>query len=406
MKLLFRICTMGLVLGSVWLGTQRANAAVVAAADVVPEATFQWGSSGPDQWGQVGLTSAGQAKVTTDFPNSGNGSLRLELPVTSSKAGLAYYPQTTFGKLSELSKISYQWLVHRTDVVDQAPVLRLYLRNAAGVHTQTLVYTPDIAGVHGVGLDQWTTADMLHGTVWQGRSLAQGGIEPNQARPFADFQADPRFADMVVFAVEGGAGNGSSGFVGAIDNIEVVGELASVSANFEVVPPSASIQCDKAQLLDSAGQASLCTISLSRPAEMSLSVLLTTTGDAARYSGCSEPVAIAADASTATCAVFATANDILGDGDTTVFVAIAPASSPDDYHVMQGASFAAIQISNDDGEAAAPPVAPPAAVPADLAPVAVPVLSHVALVLLSLALAGSTGLASMGRRAWSARRPI
>ena len=142
MKLLFRICTMGLILGLVWLGTQRANAAVVAAADVVPEATFQWGSSGPDQWGQVGLTSAGQAKVTTDFPNNGNGSLRLELPVTSSKAGLAYYPETTFGKLSELTKISYQWLVHRTDVVDQAPVLRLYLRNAAGVHTQTLVYTP------------------------------------------------------------------------------------------------------------------------------------------------------------------------------------------------------------------------------------------------------------------------
>jgi hypothetical protein len=177
MKLLFRICTMGLFAGSFWLTAQRANAAVVAAADVVPEATFQWGSSGPDQWGQVGLTSAGQAQVTKDFANSGNGSLRLELPVTTSKAGLAYYPAATFGKLSELTKVSYQWLVHRTDVVNQAPVLRLYLRNAEGVHTQTLVYTPEIAGVVGVGMDEWTTADMLHGVVWQGRSAAQGGFD-------------------------------------------------------------------------------------------------------------------------------------------------------------------------------------------------------------------------------------
>lgn len=392
MKLLFRICTMGLVLGSVWLGAQRANAAVVAAADVVPEATFQWGSSGPDQWGQVGLTSAGQAKVTKDFANSGNGSLRLELPVTSSKAGLAYYPETTFGKLSELTKISYQWLVHSTDVVDQAPVLRLYLRNAAGVHTQTLVYTPDIAGVHGVGLDQWTTADMLHGIVWQGRSLAQGGIEPNQARSFAEFQNDPRFADMVVFAVEGGAGNGSSGFVGAIDNIEVVGPLASVSANFEVVPPSASIQCDKAQLLDSEGQTSICTLRLSRPTEAALSIALNTSGDASRYSGCAGPLEIAVGDSTASCTITATANTVKGDGQVSVSVAIAPADNPADYSLLAGASQALVRIADDDGEAAAPVGLSPA--------VAVPVLSDGALLLLSLGLLGG-GLMLKRRYLWS-----
>lgn len=382
MKLLFRICTMGLVLGSVWLGTQRANAAVVAAADVVPETSFQWGSSGPDQWGQVGLTSAGQAKVTTDFPNNGNGSLRLDLPVTSSKAGLAYYPEATFGKLSELTKISYQWLVHSTDVVDQAPVLRLYLRNAAGVHTQTLVYTPDIAGVHGIGLDQWTTADMLHGIVWQGRSLAQGGIEPNQARSFAEFRNDPRFADMVVFAVEGGAGNGSSGFVGAIDNIEVVGPLASVSANFEVVPPSASIQCDKAQLLDSEGQTSICTLGLSRPAEATLSIALNTSGDASRYSGCAGPLEIAVGDSTASCTITATANTVKGDGQVTVSVAIAPAANPGDYSLLEGASVASILITDDDGAVAAPVFLPPAAA------VPVPGLSNVMLALLSMGLLG------------------
>ena len=106
--------------------------------------------------GQVGQTSSGSANVTADFPNSTNGSMRLDLSNTCSKAGVAFYPTATFGKLSELSKVSYQRLVHTTDVVDRAPVLRLYLRTAAGVHTQTLVYTPDIVGVKGVkgvGLD-------------------------------------------------------------------------------------------------------------------------------------------------------------------------------------------------------------------------------------------------------------
>ncbi|QMV74884.1 hypothetical protein HS961_19710 [Comamonas piscis] len=378
MKFLFRTLTVGSVLISALLGAQAAGAGVVAAADVVPEATFQWGSSGPDRWGQVGLTAGGGVQVTTDFANSGNGSMRLDLPGTSAKAGLAYYPTATFGKLSELTQISYQWLVHTTDVVDQAPVLRLYLRNAAGQHTQTLVYTPDIAGVHGVGLNQWTTADMRNGIVWQGRSAAQGGLDPNQRRPFAEFREDPRFADLVVFAVEGGAGNGSSGFVGAIDNIEVVGPLASVSANFEVVPPMASIQCDQAQLLDSEGQVSLCTVSLSRPAEVALSILLTTTGDAGRYSGCAGPLEIAVGASTASCTITATPNTVKGDGQVSVSVAIAPAANADDYSLQAGASVAAIEVTNDDGALAAPAVLPPA--------VAVPVLSGGMLALLSLGL--------------------
>lgn len=386
MKLLFRIFSVGAVWFWACLWAPGASAAVVAAADVVPEATFQWGSSGPDQWGQVGQTSAGLAWVTTDFPNSGNGSLRLDLPVTSSKAGLAYYPAATFGKLSELTTVSYQWLVHSTDVVDQAPVLRLYLRNAQGVHTQTLVYTPDIAGVHGVGLNQWTTADMLHGIVWQGRSAAQGGFDPNIRRPFSDFQADPRFADMVVFAVEGGAGNGSSGFVGAIDNIEVVGPLASVSANFEVVPPTASILCDKTQLLDSDGQTASCTLRLSRPAQAALTIVLSTSGDTARYSGCAGPLEIAEGASTASCTVTAIANTVGGDGQVSVSVAIAPAANAGDYSLLAGTSVATIQIADDDKEVAAPVLIPAAvAVP-------VPALSGGILGWLSLGLLGCGAL--------------
>lgn len=379
MKLWSRKWVLSLALAPVLLLGGGARAEVVAAADVVPEATFQWGSSGPDQWGQVGLTSGGTANVTTDFPSNGNGSLRLDLPVISAKAGLAFYPASTFGKLSELTAVSFQWLVHSTDVVDQAPVLRLYLRNAEGAHTQTLVYTPVIAGVRGVGLDQWTSANVLNGIVWQGRSAAQGGIEPNLARPFAAFQADSRFAEMVVFAVEGGAGNGSSGFVGAIDNIEVVGPLASVSANFEVVPPTASLQCDKAALLDSEAQTTTCTISLSRPTPIALSIPLLTTGDVARYSGCAGPLVIAAGASTASCVVTATANIVLGDGAVNVTVGIAPASLDGGYRLLPGTSPAVIRIANDDGEAAAPV--------ANLSPVAVPALTHGLLALLSAVLA-------------------
>lgn len=384
MRILFRMWMVGSVFVPALLFGVGANASIVAAADVVPEAVFQWGSSGPDQWGQVGLTSGGKASVTTDFPNQTNGSLRLDLPVTTAKAGLAFYPAATFGKLSELTVVSFQWLVHTTDVVDQAPVLRLYLRDAAGVHTQTLVYTPVIAGVRGVGLDQWTNTNVLTGTVWQGRSAAQGGFDPNVARPFADFQADPRFADMVVFAVEGGAGNGSSGFVGAIDSIVVVGPLASVSANFEVVPPDASIQCDKAQLLDSEGQTATCTLSLSRPADAALNIGLSTSGDTTRYSGCAGPLVIAVGASTATCTITATANTVKGDAQVTVSVAIVPAANPSDYRLLAGESAATIQIADDDREVAAPVVMPAA--------VAVPALSGEMLGWLSLGLLGCGAL--------------
>jgi hypothetical protein len=201
-------------------------------------------------------------------------------------------------------------------------------------------------------------------------------------RPFSDFQADPRFADMVVFAVEGGAGSGSSRFVGAIDNIEVVGPLASVSANFEVVPPTASIQCDKAQLLDSEGQTSICTLRLSRPAEAALNIVLNTSGDTSRYSGCAGPLEIAAGANTASCMITATANTVRGDGQVTVSVAIEPAATADDYSLLAGASVASIHIADDDEVVAAPVVLPPAAA------VPVPGLSGAMLAVLSMGLVG------------------
>ena len=371
------------VANSLWLAAALwgadASAAVVAASDVVRDDTFLWGTNGPDKWGQVGLTSGGLVKVTSDFPNQSNGSMRLDLPNTNSKAGLAYYPSATFGKLSELTAVSFEWLVHSTRTADQAPVLRLYLRTAAGVHTQTLVYTPDIAGVHGVDLNTWTPTNVMTGIVWQGRSLSQGGIDPNIPRPFAAFQADPRFSDLVVFAVEGGAGNGSSDFVGAIDNIQVVGPLASVSANFEIVPPSASISCDKATLTDSPGQISTCTVSLSRPAEADTTIQLTTTGDATRYSGCTGPLSIAAAATTATCVVTATANTVKGDASATVSITIAPPGNVLDYTPLTGQSNALVQIDNDDGDVVVP-VAP------TIAPV--PTLSEWALILLFMGLAG------------------
>lgn len=372
---------------SVWAAASvyggGASAAIVGAADVVPAKTFDWGTNGPDKWGQVGIQGGGAVAVTADFPNQSNGSMRLDLPAASDKAGLAYYPSTTFGKLSELTAVSYEWLVNATEVRNHAPVLRLYLRDASGVHTQTLVYTPDIAEVVDVPFNTWTPANVMAGIVWQGRNVSQGGIDPNLKRSFKEFQEDPRFADLVVFAVEGGAGSGSSLFVAAIDNIQVVGPLASVSANFEMVPPSASIACDKPTLTDSDAQTSTCTVTLSRPAEADTEINLATTGDAARYSGCSDPLTIAVDAATATCVITATANTVKDDGSATVNIALAAPNSLMDYAVQADQSVALVQIDNDDVELVAP-VAP--TIPS------VPTLSEWALIMLSIGLAGFAAL--------------
>ncbi|QIL72056.1 IPTL-CTERM sorting domain-containing protein [Diaphorobacter sp. HDW4B] len=367
-----------------------ASAAVVAAADVVPEATFQWGTNGPDKWGQVGISSGGTANVTSDFPNNTNGSMRLELPNTSSKAGLAYYPTKTFGKLRDLKKATYQWMVQSTDVPNQAPVLRLYLRDALGVHKATLVYTPDIAGVSSVAPTAWITGDMMSGQdIWQGKS---GAIEYQVRHPFSYYVNDPRYQDLVVFAVEGGAGNGSSGFVGAIDNIEVegvvAGESVTVSANFEMVPPSASISCDRTTLADSDGETSTCTVTLTRPATASTVINLTVAGDATRYGGCAGPLTILAGDSTVTCVVTATANTVKGDGDVTVSIGIAPPNDVMDYAVPSDALPVQILIANDDG----------APVPPTVAATPVPTLGDWTLIALSVLLSGGATIAMRKRR--------
>ena len=238
-------------------GMAATHAATVLPANVVPEATFNW-SVGPDNtvntpddkknaWGQVELTGSPTVAVTSTFPQSGNGSLELHSSGTTSKGGLAYYPPGAgFGLLKNLSAVSYDWLRSATSAgqPDAAPLLRLFLStgnyNGAN-HVATLVYLPASNGATGLGNSDtaWYSTDVMAGAqIWQSRGAGPGG---QQTKSFADFVADPAYADLTVFAVEAGFGSGySAEFVGAIDNVTVTGSAASVAANFEASAPQAA----------------------------------------------------------------------------------------------------------------------------------------------------------------------
>ena len=127
-----------------------AGAATILPADLVPEATFVYGTNGPGMWGQIEQQSGGTATITKDFPRSGNGSLKIDLPngaPTSSKAGAGYYPTARtgagFGPVSSITAVSYDVMLH-SGATTSGPVLRLYLQNNAGLHIATLVYIPDV----------------------------------------------------------------------------------------------------------------------------------------------------------------------------------------------------------------------------------------------------------------------
>lgn len=226
------------------------HAATVYADQLITEATFNWSTgadgnynSGDDfnnQWGQVEQLASGTATITADFPQNGNGSLRLASNGgTNAKGGVAYYPpgQTGFGALSTISAASFEYKRDSASA-NPSPVMRLYLFNPnSDTHVATLVWTSDLNGIANATTDAtWQTADVSGGTVVQ---LKSGGPLYNQEMTFADAKAAPELQDLVVRAVEVGFGRGgwNGDFVSGADTVVLTGGAASVSANFEATRP-------------------------------------------------------------------------------------------------------------------------------------------------------------------------
>ena len=221
--------------------TSAQSSAVIDTA-IVPDTPFNW-STGADglyltaddfnnQWGQIDLRAGGSATVTKDFPHNGNGSLKLASNGgTNAKAGVAYYPpsQAGFGPLSSITTASFDWMrAAGSASADNSPVMRLYLFDpGTNNHRATLLW---IASNDGVTVTDgaWQTTSLLTGKVWD--TKVNGPITA-----FTALQADPVYSSLIVRAVEVGFGSSgwSPSFVGAVDNVQLVGGVTSVDSNFE-----------------------------------------------------------------------------------------------------------------------------------------------------------------------------
>lgn len=226
------------------------HAAKVYADQVVAETTFNWSTGGDgvyhtgddvnNQWGQIEQLDSGTAAITADFPQNGNGSLRLASNGgASSKGGVAYYPPglTGFGPLSSITAASFEYKRDSASA-NPAPVMRLFLFNpGTDTHVATLVWTSGLNGVTDAATDAaWQTADVLGGTVIQ---LKSGGPFYNQSMTFAAAKQAAELQGLIVRAVEVGFGRGgwNGDFVSGADTVLLTGSAASVSANFEATRP-------------------------------------------------------------------------------------------------------------------------------------------------------------------------
>lgn len=245
---------------------QTASPTKFYAADVVSVSAFNWGSGADavydtsddvlNTWGQIGLSTDVTVGITNAYPHTASGdegSLQLQSNGNANgKGGLAYYPAGGFGKFSELTGASFDYLVASSG--DPAPVMRLFLFDETltsgatatpwGTHVATLIWT---SGTNGITVPQgtWQTANVFSGKVWQSKN---GGPQYSQTPiDFADAQSHADFQNLTVRAVEVGYGSGgwSAQYNAAVDNVVLRSSnpaTTPINVNFEVTKPSSPVQ--------------------------------------------------------------------------------------------------------------------------------------------------------------------
>ena len=294
----------------------------------------------------------------------------LNSAVSAGKADWSYErPRATpFGRLADLTGVSYEW---QRDAASTAPahfhpVLRIILDAdgdpATTNDTQSLVFERAYnVGTGAVPTNSWQTETIGATTrLWVTRP-GTGGNENAFGWTLDDFKNGTYIptgtfraitGNSLVLGVTFGIGSGWGGsFRGAVDNVTLnMGGAAVLSANFEVDPLQATLQCAPTNLVDSAGSESTCTVNLSGPATATgLVVALTppATPNARYATTCGNTITIAPAATSASCTITAAPNTTPGDGTATATLALAAPTAGGEY-VLGTASTATVQIQDDD----------------------------------------------------------
>ncbi len=307
--------------------------------------------------------------ITTDYPRSGGGSAWLNSAVNAGKADWTYERAraSPLGRLADLTGASYEWLRDSSSTAPAHlhPVFRIIL-DADGDpsttnDTQSLVFERAYNGGGAVPTNSWQSETLGGATHLWVTKPGTGGNENAFGWTLDDFKNGtyvptgtfrPITGNSLVLGVTFGIGSGwTSAFRGAVDNVAIqMNGAPALSANFEVDPLVATLQCAPTALDDSAGNQSICTVSLNGPASASgLVVALTPPATPhARYSTtCGNSIAVAAFASSATCTITAEANTTPGDGAAVATLALAAPAAGGEY-VLGATTTASVTVQDDD----------------------------------------------------------
>lgn len=118
------------------------------------------------------------------------------------------------------------------------------------------------------------------------------------------------------------------------------------------VVPAVSLACDKTDITDSPSQTSTCSVTLSRPLSVDLSVPITTPASNSRYStNCVSPLVIPAGETVARCAITANPNNDPGDGNVTASIGLIDPGQIHhavDAYLTYGSTQLTVNVNNDD----------------------------------------------------------
>ncbi len=220
-------------------------------------------------WYYNNVRNSGIVGINTQYPRSGDGSVRLQTTLgpggASSKAdvellveavnfGGNYFSTGALGRLENLTALSYDWYrsSSSTNSAVQHPVLRLLLDADGDLNTITdrgglvfeLAYNGSV-----VPTDTWVTTDVFNfygpdmsANLWNfglGVGNEFGGYNKDLSEWIAGFSvgqvSSPLSGDSLIIGISAGVGSGWGPFDGGVDNITIAfAEQEPITYNFEV----------------------------------------------------------------------------------------------------------------------------------------------------------------------------
>lgn len=190
-----------------------------------------------NEWQQRNIRGDGVVGITTDYAQSGNGSIFFSTTGGGSKADMEYYFSESLA-FSDFEGASYDW--YRDGVSgnagNQVPSLRLF--TSANTY---LIYEPVYQSGSTFPVNTWVTESIGSGDFLWANNTGGLSVPANQActpggqcASTAAWQTANPNLRILGFSTGVGSGWNGGAFRGAVDNISFTFNETTVSYNFEV----------------------------------------------------------------------------------------------------------------------------------------------------------------------------